>query len=292
MNTKLATFNLKQTADFSVDNNGSLTKQALCFVEGKHKDNQGREHEFTVERLNRIAGNTNSHFSSGSTIPVLKDHKKDVDNTVGGVEGEWIVRPIEKDDIKNPNNSNLIGKMGLFTNNVILKSKDTIEKVSSNILNTISPGLDFVADTIREISLTPMPAIKGMSLFNDPITWEELEQTENDYEQLKEQFDLHTDHFFKIIKNILSEQNLENKDAYILNAIDGYNVKLMQMLEVNPQQEEDGYGQQMPQQPMPNYQNQMMPQQNQMMQQYNKENNKNYVAAFSMEEYYNKTKNY
>ena len=70
---RLANFN-ENYSDFELNNSGTLTKQALCFVEGKWEDNKKRPHEFTRERLERIANNTNSFFSSGNNIPLLKDH--------------------------------------------------------------------------------------------------------------------------------------------------------------------------------------------------------------------------
>lgn len=297
MALKLATFTQEETTgNFSVDESGVLTKQALCFVEGDHTDNQGRQHVFDVERLQRIAKNTQSFFSSGANIPVLKDHKKDTDHTIGSVEGEWIVRPVTENDITNSRNSNLIGKMGLFTTNVMLKTKDAIDAVSRNVINTISPGLDFMSDTIREISLTPTPAIVGMSLFTEALTWEELEQSETDYEKLKEQFNSVSDYFFQLVKNILAATNLENKDAYLLNAIDGYNAKLVEMLEINPVQEDDVYGQ-YPNQPMQNFPQQQMggqmmggmAQAQNQMGMYNAKRKS--IAAFSMQDFYNKTQN-
>jgi hypothetical protein len=284
---QIANFNINY-ADFDLNSSGHLQKQALCFAEGTWEDNQKRPHNFTVERLNRIANNTNSFFSSGNNIPLLKDHKKDVANTIGKVEGEWIVRPITEEDIQDERHKNLIGKMGLFTNNVFVTAKDACEKIVENGLKSISPGLDFVGDVIREISLTPMPAIPGMSLFNDALTWEELENSESDYEKLKELYDSYSDQFFTLVKNILENRNLENKDAYLVNAIEGFSVKLMEMLEINLQNEEEIYGQQYPQQPMPNYNQSMMQQQQMMSGNPSFSKQQNYVAAFSMADYYNK----
>lgn len=291
MAKRFATFvQTNSTGNFSVDESGVLTKQALCFVEGEHTDNQGRKHVFDVNRLKEIAQNTWSFFSSGANIPVLKDHKNDTDHTIGSVEGEWIVRPITADDITNPRNSNLIGKMGLFSTQVLLKTQDAVSAVANGVINTISPGLDFVSNTIREISLTPKPAIVGMSLFEEALTWEELEQSEKDYDQLKEQFGTISDYFLQLVKNILTEQNLENKDAYLLNAIDGYNAKLVEMLEINVGSEQELYGQ-YPNQPMQNYPHQMMG--GQMMQQQSMYNaNRKPIAAFSMQDYYQQTMNF
>lgn len=246
-----ATFQTNELNLSEFDENGCLRKQALVFVEGDQTDNQGRVHSLTSDRLQNIAQNTQSFFTSGSNIPVLKDHKKDVENTVGSVEGEWIARPIQKEDIIDDRYSNMIGKMGLFTNNVILKSKDVIKKAKDGIVKTISPGLDFVSDTIKEISLTPMPAIKGMGLFSEPLTWEELQQTQQTYDQLRQHNDELYESFFQLMKNILDSENIENKEQYLMNAIEGYAQKIMELLEINPEMMEY---QQTPQQPMKQYQ--------------------------------------
>ena len=123
-----------------------------------------------------------------------------------------------------------------------------------------------------------------MSLFNDALTWEELENSEDQYEKLKEQYKSISDYFFQLVRNILDSENIENKDSYLINAIDGYNMKLMEMFQINVQTEEEVYGN-YPQQPMPEYRNQMMQQQ----QGFSKPSKS--IAAFSMKEYYNKTRN-
>lgn len=162
-------------------NNGYLVRNALIFVEGDHSDSKLRGHNFPRERVIQLVNNTNSLIKRGGTIPVLYDHNKSAKNVVGSIDSELEMRLITKSDLPYLVNGHrlgyLVGKLGVFSNNVVLKHPETIEAFKKGIVRTISPGIDLRTEIIREVSIVATPAIPGLSLFNgidmyDPLFYD------------------------------------------------------------------------------------------------------------------------
>lgn len=141
-------------------------KRALIFVEGQHKDSQGRFHIFDTERVNKYVDNTNDFLRSGGRLPLQKDHKKNQDNTLGDVEGELYTKVIEEEDLPNKKYKHLLGKLGVFTDYIVVKSKEAIQGIQEGLIKTLSPGLDPSTESFIEISATPTPAIIGPAFFS------------------------------------------------------------------------------------------------------------------------------
>lgn len=146
-----------------------LTKKALVFVEGFHTDSQKREHSFSRDRLLQIIKNTNKKIREGVRIPFQRDHKKTQDFNLGDVEGEFYSKIITSEDLPNPKHTHLIGKLGVFVNNIKVKSKEAIQQVIEGGISTISAGIDPATECFIEVSATPFPAIVGPALFSQGL---------------------------------------------------------------------------------------------------------------------------
>ena len=163
----LLNFSLVETEGGDVE---ALAKAALIFVEGKHKDSMGREHLFDAPRIQKFVQNTNKHLEMGGRLPVQMDHKKTQDFNIGDVESLLYTKVITEDDLPNKKFRHLIGRIGVFADNVVIKSKRAIEDVKARIINTLSPGLDPLTESFIEVSATPTPAIIGPALFSQSGT--------------------------------------------------------------------------------------------------------------------------
>jgi hypothetical protein len=223
------------SASFSEIDEGILCKKALVLVAGKHRDNKQRWHEFSEDRLHRIAKNSNAMFQQGTRIPLLKDHNKTQDSVVGDIDSYFEVREITEENLPNPKHKHLIGKLGLFVDNIVVRSKAAIEQAKEGLLSTISPGIDILTDTIREVSFTPTPAIVGLSMFNrynnrhnlayfaedqqamlgmqqgnqnnnqsQALSFDELEQEESDLSEIKSNFEDLCAKLWQLTQNVLS----------------------------------------------------------------------------------------
>jgi hypothetical protein len=187
------------------------------------------------------------------SIPILKDHNKNVDGYCGELDSPVEVRPITANDLpkKQVNRlSHLIGKLGIFADRVLIKSEEVVDKVRKG-LKTISAGIDVASDKIREISLTPIPAIPGMSLFmkntgknntNTAMSWGELDQDNADLEGLKEELDNLHHKFFSLIANIYtaSEEQLDGQDQKTLAAevLNGYVEQIAEIVGLDEEEED------------------------------------------------------
>lgn len=244
MINKVVQFNGGQTfSNFSENEDGSVTKKALVLVEGSHKDNKGRVHSFPEERIVQIAENSNRKFSSGVRIPVLLEHQKDVLNICGDIEAPFIVKEITEEDLPNPKAKHLLGKMGMFCDNVVIRAKDIVDKVKNNLARELSPGIDVLSNTVKELSIVAMPAIEGMSLYSmyggnaNALSFEDMEKEETDVEKVREEFDELSEKFFCIVQNILNsnEESLGGDDPYQLleNVFGEYQERLRALFEID-----------------------------------------------------------
>lgn len=240
---------------------GELVRQGLLFVEGVHTDNKKNTHEFSADRLNTIAENTNRLIEQGRRIPVLFDHNKSVVGTKGSIKGKLYTRPITEADVETLDNcpavAKLVGKLGLFCDAVALKAKDAITSFEQNLVRTVSPGFDLANDTVRELSLVPLPAVDGLSLYSEfnedmqdlegmgvnttPLTLKDAIEENNQLEEIQQGLDELYAVFVQIVTNIYSADRyqLNEVDPALLlyNAIDEYAAYLAQVLELPPVEE-------------------------------------------------------
>lgn len=288
--SKLSYFSQPQNSNFSMSPSGHLAKRALILVEGIHKDSKKRTHKFDAERIEKIAENTNALFEKGGRIPLLEDHNKTMGSTIGDLASQVEVREITEDDLPEGKFKHLIGKLGIFADQILIKSKRAIEQAQEDLLSTISAGVDVMDDVIREISVTPTPAIEGMRLFhrgdnaNFALTWEELEKSKENFEEIEEQLKELNSTFAELVENIY-KADIEELEGYshndlLIQALQEYVMRVSMVIGVQ-QEEEMGEEQVAPQQQA----NQIM--QRQMgkgypMGAYSK--SPKYVAAFSMSE--------
>ena len=269
---KLVHFNTPSSfaANFQETERG-LVKKALILAEGSWTDSKKRRHSFPIERIFKIAENTNAAFEAGTRIPLLQDHRKEQDSTIGDLNSAVEVRAITPDDVQG-RNTHLIGKMGIFASEVLIKASKAIQQAKEGLLSTISPGIDILSDTIREISTTPQPAIAGMTLFSQGgagmqgLSWDELQSSDVEFAQLKEQYDELTDKFFQLNVNIMmaSEDELGGRSPQDLQqeAMEGFMYQVTELFgmeeELSPeeqmmQQGQQGYNPQNQQPPLANY---------------------------------------
>lgn len=214
-------------------------KNALVLVEGHHEDSQGRPHYFSKDRVFRIAQNTNSWFSKGNRVPWLTDHQKTQWSTIGDLDGHLQVRKVRPEDV--PGLPHLIGKLGIFTDRLVGKGKDVVQKITDGLISTLSPGLDVAVDVIKEISATPTPAIPGLRIFkrnsrgaNFALTWDEAEQESWDEDAAYEDAMSHFDMWWGMASQIsqASDEELQGRDPEQLQveALQGLTAKLAETI--------------------------------------------------------------
>jgi len=148
------------------DGSAKITKKALVFVEGVHTDSQKRKHDFGYARVLQIVQNTNEKISQGFRVPFQQDHKKTQDFNLGDIDGEFYTKVITEKDLPNPKHRHLLGKLGVFVDSIIVKSKQAIQQVIEGGIKTISAGIDPDTESFIEVSATPFPAILGPALFS------------------------------------------------------------------------------------------------------------------------------
>lgn len=286
--SKISYFSQPQNSDFSINPSGHLAKKALILVEGVHRDSKKRTHKFDAERIEKIAENTNALFEKGGRIPLLEDHNKTMGSTIGDLASNVEVREISEDDLPEGKFQHLVGKLGIFADQILIKSKRAIEQAQEDLLNTISAGVDVMDDVIREISVTPTPAIEGMRLFhrgndaNFALTWEQLEQSKENFEEVEEQLKELNKTFAELIENIY-KADIEELEGYshndlMVQALQEYMMRVATVIGIEEEQDEMEQEQESPQQ-----------QANQIMQRTVGKgypntgfSNPRYVAAFSM----------
>lgn len=226
-----------------------LVKHALVAVEGTFKDSDGRPHDFSEERLNTIAEHTNKALDIGVTVPVCTDHKKEFNNTVGGLgeNANAYTKIITEQDLPNPRAKHLLGKVGLFLDDVVIKAKDAMDKVKNGIVTSVSMGLNLDPQDHRivELSLVPIPAIPNMGLFKfgmspeeteeTAFTWEELETSQQTLDELRDEYGELTEKLWKLLDNIYTSESADIGDLttlkqYVYTALNGFSLRVLDVL--------------------------------------------------------------
>lgn len=239
-----------------------VIKKALVAVDGSFKDSDGTEHQFTADRLNTIAQHTNFALENGTTIPVCFDHDKSVTSTVGTIDGHAYTKQVTEADLPNPKATHLIGKIGLFIDNVVLKTQDAISKLNQGI-NSVSMGLNLDPSEHRlvELSLVSVPAIPNMGLFTysrqanharfsmdedastNAYTWEELEQENDSLSQLEEDYEHLTENLWRILTNIYTSDAIQITDfpllrQYVYSALNGFSLRVLDLVGLSEQEQQ------------------------------------------------------
>jgi hypothetical protein len=248
------------SADFS-EVEGGITKKLFALVEGKWKDSKGRDHVFTPERIHRIVKNTNNAIFNGMRIPLLFDHEKRQGKAVGDVIGTFESKVITEDDLPDKRFKHLIGKVGAFCNEALIKSAEAIDQARQGLLSTISPGIDLLTDSFKEVSFTPTPAIPCLTSFSGnnnyiaefALTFDELEAEGGELDAAKEEYENYTENLWLLLSNVLSadEETLQGTDPmeYIYQALDDFSVRVMNLLGLNEEPEQAQQSPAPPQQP-------------------------------------------
>ncbi len=166
-----------QTALFSTstETDNGLLVRALVLYEGEFQPMQGKPIKFSPARIKKIAAESNKHLGSGIQTAIFaggKDHAYSQDSKVGLIEGPYEAKIITAEDLPDPNLTDLIGKLGLFTK-VRLTKDQAIADFKAKILRPISAGIDLMgktyskfADAIFEISGVSFSAVPGAALFS------------------------------------------------------------------------------------------------------------------------------
>lgn len=143
-----------------------LSKSALVFVEGQHKDNKHRVHIFDKDRIEDLVSKTNQFLAQGGRVPFQRDHNKTQEYNLGDIESDFYTEILTADNLPDPKYKHLIGRLGVFVDNVVAKGKAAVDAVLSKSIRTLSPGIDPILGIFAEVSATPLPAIVGPALFS------------------------------------------------------------------------------------------------------------------------------
>ena len=152
--------------------NDKLIKEGLIFYStlenSPHVDSRKVSHDFSPDKIYQLVENTNRHFDMSEVgIPVLTEHKKDVNNVVGFIESPVEARIIDEVYTKgNPKLKHLLGRVGVFVKDVVIKTPEVIDKMKRGLAKTVSAGIDLDSFSIKELSLVALPAIPNATLFS------------------------------------------------------------------------------------------------------------------------------
>lgn len=154
------------------DDPNSLTKEGLIFYstlkDSPHVDSRKVKHDFSPDKIYQLVENTNRHFDMSEVgIPVLTEHKKDVNNVVGFIESPVEARIIDEVYTKgNPKLKHLLGRVGVFVKDVVIRTPEIIDRMKRGLAKTVSAGIDLDSFSIKELSLVALPAIPNATLFS------------------------------------------------------------------------------------------------------------------------------
>lgn len=213
-------------ADFEQGEENTIVKDALLLIEGTHKDNNGKTHNFTSDRILNIAHNTNKALAKGVELPFMRNHSKKDDDKIGEVVSDLQIRKITKEDLPNKKQTHLLGRLGAFAK---VEVREAIDKVKNKTIRLLSPGIDPVKDVMIEISSVAFPAIQGLSLFSNHgytsyrEAKEQLEASAKLKRELQECFDV----FWGVVLAINSDKNEglqgeSNFEPLLEKAVDDY----------------------------------------------------------------------
>lgn len=228
------------------NNNTGIVKQALIIVEGNHKDNKGRVHDFPAYRVQRIVDNTNTAVASGIEIPLMLDHSKELVSggelkKLGELNSMVECRVISEQDLPNPKMQHLVGKLGAFAKFLV---KNRVEDVQSGLIKLLSPGIDLASDRIAEVSAVAFPAIQGPALFKRAegfalfsVNYTEAKEQFGAIRRLKQEAQEGFDILFGVLRDIDALDENEamglSRDALKRKAAEDYYADLLEVLGLN-----------------------------------------------------------
>lgn len=236
------------SADFR-EADGLVQTSGLILVEGEHVDSKQRKHIFSADRVRKIVENTNKLLQQGARVPLLTDHQKTQDTTIGDVEGAIEARVITENDISDDRYKHLVGRFGAFATGISIKARKAIEQYKDRLISTISPGIDIVSDVIREVSCTSTPAIVGLRLFKSydgeatfALSFEELEQDSGMIDQIKSKYDTLTEQLWVVLTSVLTADDEvlgeQNQSELLEKALDDFENRVLEALGVTPDEED------------------------------------------------------
>lgn len=235
---KLAYFSGSNLETISESPN-KVIKKGLVLIEGTHVDSKKRTHTFSPARIREIVSNSNALFAK-TRIPVLMDHKKEQSSVIGDVESQFQCTTINESNFPGANAKGLTGKLGIFVNQIAIKSGDAIRQLNEGLLNTLSPGIDVVSNAIREISATPNPAIANLSLFkraefeSDALTFDDLENSDDMLDKIRNQYEDLTNKLWELTETIqtIDEQALngQSREEVQYQAINDFATRFLTLI--------------------------------------------------------------
>ena len=235
---KLAYFSGSNLETISESPN-KIIKKGLVLIEGTHVDSKKRTHTFSPARIREIVSNSNALFAN-TRIPVLMDHKKEQSSVIGDVESQFQCTTINESNFPGADDKGLTGKLGIFVNQIAIKSGEAIRQLNEGLLNTLSPGIDVVSNAIREISATPNPAIANLSLFkraefeSDALTFDDLENSDDMLDKIRNQYEDLTNKLWELTETIqtIDEQALngQSREEVQYQAINDFATRFLTLI--------------------------------------------------------------
>lgn len=235
---KLAYFSGSNLETISESPN-KVIKKGLVLIEGTHVDSKKRTHTFSPARIREIVSNSNALFAN-NRIPVLMDHKKEQSSVIGDVESQFQCTTINESNFPGADDKGLTGKLGIFVNQIAIKSGEAIRQLNEGLLNTLSPGIDVVSNAIREISATPNPAIANLKLFkraefeSDALTFDDLENSDDMLDKIRNQYEDLTNKLWELTETIqtIDEQALngQSREEVQYQAINDFATRFLTLI--------------------------------------------------------------
>ena len=235
---KLAYFSGSNLETISESPN-KIIKKGLVLIEGTHVDSKKRTHTFSPARIREIVSNSNALFAN-TRIPVLMDHKKEQSSVIGDVESQFQCTTINESNFPGADDKGLTGKLGIFVNQIAIKSGEAIRQLNEGLLNTLSPGIDVVSNAIREISATPNPAIANLRLFkraefeSDALTFDDLENSDDMLDKIRNQYEDLTNKLWELTETIqtIDEQALngQSREEVQYQAINDFTTRFLTLI--------------------------------------------------------------
>lgn len=225
----------------------TLVKNALVLVEGTHKDNKGRTHEFPAYRIQQLVDNTNAKMLTGVEIPLMVDHSKELVSggelkKLGELDSALECRVIQSADLPNPKMLHLVGKLGAFGRFTV---RNRVEDVRNGSIKLLSPGIDLENEQVAEVSAVAFPAIHGPALFKKEdntaffsTSYEEVKEQYGVQQKLRKQASECLDILFKVISDIDSIPDQEtvgiNTNSLKNKAVEDFVSDIRGILDIKP----------------------------------------------------------
>jgi hypothetical protein len=231
-----------------------IHKKILIMPAGRHKSNDGREHNITPEDIQEYAYNTNLAMDRGVELPLIFDHaKKSIREDgklakFGEVISDIVCRVVTERDLPNPKMRHLLGEVAAFAE---VEIRDRVSDVQKGLIKLLSPGLNLEEKRFVEVSSVLFPAIHGPALFSAALDYKTIRKQSEEFGQTERLLDPRYADFLSALRNIDSADNEQlfgnDKNALRLQAINDFRADLVEVLgldelRIQPERLEDtGY---------------------------------------------------